>query len=99
VAFLLSLPQLTRIYLFLGVHLISAAFVILARPFQSAKDNVNEIINESIYLILVLSLIYLKNEAAWKGAFKYVFMALIILCSLTEALIFFIAFIIIVVIK
>ena len=42
-------------------------YIVLIRPFESKKDNMIEIINETFFLILLVSLIFLNSEENWNS--------------------------------
>jgi hypothetical protein len=65
-------------------------FILIARPFDTTKGNVIEIVNELIYTVLSLSLFYLNNKSAWQKSLQYVYIALIISCSAITGLITFV---------
>jgi multisubunit Na+/H+ antiporter MnhE subunit len=77
VTFFLFLSKSIQVYLFVGTQVISTIFVFTVRPFESIKNNVIEIINEIIYLILTIFLIFLKNESRWNGVITFVYIALL----------------------
>jgi hypothetical protein len=57
------------------------------RPFNTIKDNLIETINEIIYTILISSLLYLNSKSTWQDYFKYIYISLIMFCSISACLI------------
>jgi hypothetical protein len=70
--------QMIRISLFCGIQVLSCCFVLIIRPFNTIKINIVEIINEVIFSVLSLLLLYLNKESRWEKYLQYIYIGLII---------------------
>ena len=49
-------------------------YIMIIRPFESRKNNFNEILNEVYFFILLISLIFLNSEKDWSSEVTQIYM-------------------------
>lgn len=77
--FLLSdLNTITKIKIFTGIQVVYLLLAIIQRPFVLVKDQLLEIVNESIYLILILFLLFNNDISDWPTESKYAFIGIML---------------------
>ena len=61
------------------IQLFYLTYIVLIRPFESKKDNMIEIINETFFLTLLVSLIFLNSEENWNSQITNIYIRRIFL--------------------
>ena len=79
VVFLLAdMSIMTKISIFTGIQLVYLLLAIIQRPFVQIKDQLIEIINECIYMILILFLFFNNDISDWSTGAKYAYIWLML---------------------
>jgi len=63
---------------YLSVQVLHTAFVVGLKPFEQAKDNLCESVNETAYTAMCGLLVYLSDEQRWTQAYQDLFLSLIV---------------------
>ena len=63
-----ELPKYARVVPFAAVHLCVFLYSVGVRPFESAKDNIVEAVNDLSFGVLCGSLLVFNDEGEWKPA-------------------------------
>ena len=63
---------------FTSIQLASAIFTIIVKPFDSAKDNIIEILNEAIFLILCIIITICNDESLWFPSLSHVLISIML---------------------
>ena len=63
---------------FTSIQLASAIFTIIVKPFDSAKDNIIEILNEAIFLILCIIITICNDESFWFPSLSHVLISIML---------------------
>ena len=82
----ISLASRLLIGLLVLLQLVYLAYVCYLRPFRELKDNLNEIMNEVYFLLLLSSLVYLNEESYWSSTVTSIYMWIV--CSNSMAVLF-----------
>lgn len=64
------------------IQLCQVGYVIFARPFKSAKDNIGEIMNEVSFLGLIGTMVVLREQSDWNSTNESVFLGFILMNNL-----------------
>lgn len=56
---------MVKVTIFVILHVIVSTYIIMVRPFDSAKDNLVEIINECGYTVLISTMFYFNSSDRW----------------------------------
>jgi hypothetical protein len=62
------------ISIFVTVQFLYSAYVIVLRPFQEVKDNIIELMNETIFFTLGANLIYFNSKENWSELVENIFL-------------------------
>jgi hypothetical protein len=62
------------ISIFVTVQFLYSAYVIVLRPFQEVKDNIIELMNETIFFTLGANLIYFNSKENWTELVENIFL-------------------------
>ncbi|CAI2359489.1 unnamed protein product [Moneuplotes crassus] len=85
IIWLLTFSWLDPMYLSIGMLSIQVPYfccLVVCRPFDHPENNMIEIINETIYLVLISIMIPLHQEEDWSSVFTNIFIGLIMSNSL-----------------
>ena len=86
-----SLPKLVRIIIFWLLQIPSLPYIIYWRPYLKTKENIWEILNEIIYSLLWIFLIFVNSESRWTNTLAFIIISILIANSLWIIIIFFIS--------
>ena len=75
--FLKGLDVDSKLYMFIGIQVIFYAFILILRSPKLMKDQINEIINESVYLLLISMMFLNENNIDWGSFGQNLFIYLI----------------------
>ena len=85
------------VYIKLGVYsiiqLCCFIYIIGVRPFNNIKENVFEVINDGLYLILVVLLFQLESESTWTKLFQIIYICIIFMNNILIFIISLLCFI------
>ena len=87
-----SLPMYVKVVMFVIVQLVAWLYIVIVRPFNATKNNIIEVLNESIYLVLSLSLLYYNEINWWDTVTSSIVIQTLLWDSLIIALICMISF-------
>ena len=75
---LADFSTMTKVSLITTLQLLYLAIVIVQRPFVQVKDQIVEIVNEAMFLMMVLFLFFFNDSSDWSGSPKYLYIGLVI---------------------
>ena len=87
VSFSQSLPMIVRIIIFLLFEIPSLPYVIIWRPYLKTKENICETLNEIIYSLIWIFLVFVNSESQWSSTLTFIIISILYSNSL---LIFFV---------
>ena len=77
-----SLPKFVRIIIFWLLQIPSLPYIIYWRPYLKTKENICEILNEVIYSLLCIFLIFVNSESRWTNTLAFIIISILIANSL-----------------
>jgi len=61
-----------------GIQIAYLIILIVQRPFTHVKDQIIEILNESMFLVMIIFLFMFNDSKDWEGSPKYLYLSLIV---------------------
>ena len=77
-----SLPKMVRICVFCLLQIPSLPYLIIWRPYDRAKENLWEILNELTYSSICIFLIFKNSKSDWSSTLAYAVIILILMSSI-----------------
>ena len=77
VSFSQSLPMIVRIIIYLLFEIPSLLYVIIWRPYLKTKENICEILNEIIYSLIWIFLVFVNSESQWSNTLAFIIISIL----------------------
>ena len=81
-----------KLGVFTAIQLCCFIYILAVRPFDNFKENAFEVINDGLYLVLIVLLFQLESEATWTKLFQMIYISIIFANNILIFIISFVCF-------